>query len=106
MESSRSNRKVDKRGFEDAGEDQDDSLHQSKRPKLPGLARFVFYCMYMCVYIFCLLYSVLKLFVNVYIFACVTCLESNLLVILAYCVIYASRIRILFLYQTLVFCVV
>lgn len=49
MESSRSNRKVEKRGFEDGGEDQDDSLHQSKRPKLPGLARFVFYCMYMCV---------------------------------------------------------
>lgn len=41
MESSRSNRKVEKRGFEDDGEDQDDSLHQSKRPKLPGLASVI-----------------------------------------------------------------
>lgn len=46
MESSRNNRKVEKRAFDDGGEDQDDGLHQSKRPKLPGLARLVFYCLY------------------------------------------------------------
>lgn len=41
MESSRGGRRVEKRGYEESEEDQDDGMPQLKKPKMPGLASVI-----------------------------------------------------------------
>lgn len=49
MESSR-NMRVEKRGYEQSVEDEADNLPESKKPKMPALARLVFFSFFLLLF--------------------------------------------------------